>query len=194
MEQDLSKIELAIKKLNSKICCVKDDLDSQEPVTLSYNGETGELTFTDQYGTETIINMPLEMFLAQAAYDPDTNILTLTMADDTTFNVDLSDLVDVATPPGGSDTQIQYNNAGAFAGSAQLIANIGATNTLDILGSGSTSATSALRIRNSSSTNLISVLDDGNVGIGISTPGSKVDIQGSSLNDGPVFSPEFLSR
>lgn len=96
MEQDLSAIEKAIKRLNNKICCVKKELDSQEPATLSYNGETGELTFTDQFGTETVINMPLEMFLSQAVYDPDTNILTLTMSDNTTFDVDLSDLVDAS--------------------------------------------------------------------------------------------------
>ena len=75
----------------------------------------------------------------------------------------------VTATPGGSDTQIQYNNAGVFGGSSQLIANIGATNTLDIQGSGSTSATNALRVRNSSGTELISFKNDGKIGIGISS-------------------------
>ena len=48
MEQDLNPILSSIKKLNSKLCCIKKDLDSEVPVTLTYDGETGELTLTDQ--------------------------------------------------------------------------------------------------------------------------------------------------
>lgn len=70
--------------------------------------------------------------------------------------------------PGGSDTQIQYNNAGAFGGSSQLIFNAGATNTLDITGSNSTGSANSLRIRNSSGTDLIIVDNSANVGLGTS--------------------------
>ncbi|RTL05508.1 hypothetical protein EKK58_07605 [Candidatus Dependentiae bacterium] len=70
--------------------------------------------------------------------------------------------------PGGSDTQIQYNNAGAFGGSSQLIFNAGATNTLDITGSDSTGSANSLRIRNSSGTDLIIVDNSANVGLGTS--------------------------
>lgn len=55
MEQDLTQIELAIKKLKSKICCVQNDLEAQTPVTLEYDSETGGLTLADQFGTETVV-------------------------------------------------------------------------------------------------------------------------------------------
>jgi len=148
-----------IQKTEDKLCCMGTYMDS--PVMMSYNGTTGELTLTDQNGVETTVNLPLEQFLSQASYNNTTNVLTLTMSDNTTFDVDLSDLVDASVTPGGSNGEIQYNNAGAFAGSSQLIANIGTTNTLDIQGSGATSATNALRVRNSSGTTLMTVRNDG---------------------------------
>ncbi len=148
-----------IQKTEDKLCCMGTYMDS--PVMMSYNGTTGELTLTDQNGVETTVNLPLEQFLSQASYNNTTNVLTLTMSDNTTFDVDLSDLVDASVTPGGSNGEIQYNNAGAFAGSSQLIANIGTTNTLDIQGSGATSATNALRIRNSSGNEVFTARNDG---------------------------------
>jgi hypothetical protein len=72
------------------------------------------------------------------------------------------------TSPAGSSMQVQYNNAGAFGGSSQLIFNAGATNTLDITGSNSTGSANSLRIRNSSGTDLIIVDNSANVGLGTS--------------------------
>lgn len=72
------------------------------------------------------------------------------------------------------------NNAGAttymslIAG--KLGINVTATAQLQIKGSGSTSATTSLLVQNSASTNLMSVLDNGNVGIGTVTPVSKLNI------------------
>jgi hypothetical protein len=93
-----------------------------------------------------------------------------------------------ASPPGGSNTQIQYNNAGAFAGSSQLIANIGATNTLDITGSGSTNATNALRVRNSSGTNLLTLNNaSGATMVGADTSTSTYVISATNLAGGGLF-------
>ena len=93
-----------------------------------------------------------------------------------------------ASPPGGSDTQIQYNNAGAFAGSSQLIANIGATNTLDITGSGNTSATNALRVRNSSGTNLLTLNNaSGATMVGADNSDSTYVISATNLVGGGLF-------
>ena len=52
------------------------------------------MTFTTNGGTPVEINLPVEQFLSAAAYDEATHILTLTMTDNTTFDVDLADLID----------------------------------------------------------------------------------------------------
>ncbi len=52
---------------------------------------------------------------------------------------------------------------------------------LHIKGAGSTSATNTLYIENSSSTNLMTVRDDGNVGIGTTTPNATLDVAGDAI-------------
>ena len=59
--------------------------------------------------------------------------------------------------------------------------NIGSsapTAKLQVVGRGTTSATTALLVENSSGTDLLKVRDDGNVGIGTSSPGAKLDVVG----------------
>ncbi len=79
------------------------------------------------------------------------------------------------TSPGGSSSQVQYNNAGSFGAldSFTVSANpdrvgIGVptpTARLDIKGSGATSATNALRVRNSSGTETFKVDNSGHITI-----------------------------
>ena len=76
-----------------------------------------------------------------------------------------------ASPPAGSDGQVQFNNSGAFGASSNLfwdnangrlgIGTSSPTSTLTISGSGSTSATTSLLVRNSSGTSMFSVYDNG---------------------------------
>ena len=54
------------------------------------------------------------------------------------------------------------------------------TSRLQIVGSGTTSATTALLVQNSASTNLLTVLDDGNVGIGTNAPTFNLEVKKSS--------------
>lgn len=64
---------------------------------LAYNGTTGVLTYTDEDGGATNINLPLESFLDTAAFNAATQILTLTFNTQSglsDINVDLSTLVD----------------------------------------------------------------------------------------------------
>ena len=50
---------------------------------------------------------------------------------------------------------------------------------LEIVGSGTSAATSALRVTNSEGTALLDVQNGGNVGIGTTTPGAKLEVRGS---------------
>ena len=85
-----------------KTITVKKGTNSATPLQLtglvdgaSYDGASGKLTFTTNGGTPIEINLPVEQFLAAAAYDAETHILSLTMTDNTKFDVDLGDLIDV---------------------------------------------------------------------------------------------------
>ena len=63
----------------------------------SYNGETGDFTFTSANGSNVVINTPKENFLQSASYDADTHTLTMTLVDGTEVDVDLADLIDAYT-------------------------------------------------------------------------------------------------
>lgn len=68
--------------------------------TLGYNAVTGVLTYVDENGAVTTINLPVENFLSAATYNNATDILTLTLVNGTTFNVNLADLLDSVTTSG----------------------------------------------------------------------------------------------
>ena len=81
-----------------KTITVKKGTNSATPLQLTglvdgaeYDGASGKLTFTTNGGTPIEINLPVEQFLAAAAY----HILSLKMTDNTKFDVDLGDLIDV---------------------------------------------------------------------------------------------------
>jgi hypothetical protein len=62
------------------------------------------------------------------------------------------------------------------------IGEVTPTARLEVKGSGTTSATTALRIENANASSSMVVLDDGNVGIGTTSPTSKLYIEGGSAN------------
>ena len=85
-----------------KTITVKKGTNSAMPLQLtglvdgaSYEGASGKLTFTTNGGTPIEINLPVEQFLAAAAYDAETHVLSLTMTDGSKFDVDLGDLIDM---------------------------------------------------------------------------------------------------
>ena len=53
--------------------------------------------FSKANGEAVVVNTPVENFLEAAAYDADTHILTLTMAEGEAVTVNLEDLIDVVT-------------------------------------------------------------------------------------------------
>lgn len=63
----------------------------------SYNGETGDFTFTKANGEPVVVNTPKENFLSDVQYDGTTKIITFTMANGSTFEVNISDLIDIYT-------------------------------------------------------------------------------------------------
>ena len=85
-----------------KTITVKKGTNSATPLQLTglvdgaeYDGASGKLTFTTNGGTPIEINLPVEQFLAAAAYDAETHILSIKMTDNTKYDVDLGDLIDV---------------------------------------------------------------------------------------------------
>jgi hypothetical protein len=75
--------------------------------------------------------------------------------------------------PGGSTTQVQYNNAGAFGGSANLTFDGSTLTTLNSAYTGTlTGGTGAITI----GTNQIYKDTGGNVGIGTTSPGAKLNV------------------
>jgi hypothetical protein len=62
---------------------------------IQYNGATGDLTLKFSDGSANkVINIPVDNFLSEAAYDPQTHVLTLTMQNTEEVEIDLGDLID----------------------------------------------------------------------------------------------------
>ena len=64
---------------------------------LTYNGSNGQLSLLKHDGTVDVVNLPIENFLSTASFDNGTGVLTLGLSNGGTFNVDLTDLIDVET-------------------------------------------------------------------------------------------------
>ncbi|MDE2312487.1 MAG: hypothetical protein KGJ93_05400, partial [Patescibacteria group bacterium] len=84
-------------------------------------------------------------------------------------------IVGGSTNPGGSSGQVQYNNNGTFAGSAALLANnsvvgVNATSSSYTLNVQGASGVNPFNISSSTGTSLLTVLQNGNVGIGTTSP------------------------
>ncbi len=77
---------------------------------ISYNGSNGIITYTDETGTPTAIDLPIENLFENASYNSTTKNLTLTTNAGGTINIPLADLVDLpevqigTTNPGTTPT------------------------------------------------------------------------------------------
>jgi len=81
--------------------------------SLTYNGTTGALTFTNEDGVANVINLPLEQFLSAASFNSATNVLTLTLNNGTTVPVNLAALIDLYTLTGSNSVTITGNGSTA---------------------------------------------------------------------------------
>ena len=89
--------------------------------SVSYNGATGVLSFTTNGGTAQTVNLPVEQFLAAASYDEVFHTLTLTMTDNSKFEVDLADLIDTYTGGESATAEVEIAN-GAVTANVKLSA------------------------------------------------------------------------
>lgn len=77
---------------------------------VNYDSQTGNFEFSRANGEGIIINTPKENFLSDVKYDPYKNTITFTMVNGATFDVDLTDLIEIYTT---EDTQsIDMNLSG----------------------------------------------------------------------------------
>lgn len=90
----------------------------------SYDGETGNFTFNTANGEPIVVNTPKENFLKAAAYNAETHMLTLTLTDDTTVEVNLEDLIDTYTANSTDSVDLQVSG-NAFTANVKVSAEEG---------------------------------------------------------------------
>lgn len=97
----------------------------------------------------------------------------------------------------GTSTAYNFRSRGATAKNYfEGIVSVGtsvATSQVVVQGSGATSATSALAVQNSSGSSLLFVRNDGNVGIGTTNPGQKLDVAGAIQSQGLFLTTQSQS-
>jgi len=82
--------------------------------------------------------------------------------------------------PSGASRATTFEQTNSNLTITNINGNVTFNNTpVTIKGSGSTSATTSLLVQNSASANLLSVLDNGNVGIGTNAPTEKIEVNGN---------------
>jgi hypothetical protein len=83
-----------------------------------------------------------------------------------------------------SGFKLDVNGTGRFSGNVQITGS--ATNSLLVKGSGTTSTTTAFRVENANASGSMVVLNDGFVGIGTTTPSTKLHVSGA-VGDGIIL-------
>ena len=129
------------------------------------------------YASGTTTNVPLNTNLTSSSSGAE---LAINYADGKLFYKDSGGTVQVLAtkgtgPIGGSTTQVQYNNAGVLAGSANLTFD-GTTLTANNI----TSASATNLVLKSAGTTAITVDTSQNVGIGTTSPSKKLEVYATS--------------
>ncbi len=79
---------------------LKTQLDGAELIAksayknVSFDSNTGTITFSNELGAQKTINIPLESFVSDASFDPTTNMVTLTVANGNSVTFSLAALID----------------------------------------------------------------------------------------------------
>lgn len=80
---------------------------------LTFDAATGIWTITKNDGSSSTVSSPVEQFLSSSSYDAATSTLTLSMADGTDVDVDLSGLVDAYTLTAGDGVDVTGDGSSA---------------------------------------------------------------------------------
>ena len=91
----------------------------------SYDGDTGNFTFTRANGEPVIVNTPKENFLSDVQYDGTTKVITFTMSSGATFEVNVSDLIDVYTVKSTNSVDMSIAKGGQISSNVKVSATDG---------------------------------------------------------------------
>ena len=86
----------------------------------SYDGETGNFTFTKANGEPVVVNTPKENFLSGVQYDGTTKVITFTMSSGATFEVNVSDLIDVYTAKSTNSVDMSITEGGQISSNVKV--------------------------------------------------------------------------
>ena len=76
---------------------IEDILLKDILTNVEYDSQTGDFIFSRANGEDISINTPKENFLSDVSYDPYKNTITFKMVNGSTFDVDLTDLIEIYT-------------------------------------------------------------------------------------------------
>ena len=91
----------------------------------SYDGETGNFTFTKANGEPVVVNTPKENFLSDVQYDGTTKVITFTMSSGATFEVNVSNLIDVYTVKSTNSVEMSIENGNEISSNVKVSATDG---------------------------------------------------------------------
>lgn len=91
----------------------------------SYDSETGDFIFTKANGEAIVVNTPKENFLSDVQYDGATKIITFTMSSGSTFEINVSDLIDVYTVKSTNSVEMSIENGNEISSNVKVSATDG---------------------------------------------------------------------
>lgn len=97
---------------------------------VEYDATNGNFKFSQANGEDILINTPKENFLADVTYDPYKNTIKFVMVNGSTFEVDLTDLIEIYTTENTSTINMNISNNKIFA-NVKLSENEGNRATVD---------------------------------------------------------------
>jgi hypothetical protein len=93
-QDDFIKNKPSFKTIFAQSIIGEGDINPQLVEDITYDGSTGDITVKFSDGTaDKVINIPADNFLSTASYDGDTNILTLTLSNGETVEVEIGSML-----------------------------------------------------------------------------------------------------